>query len=535
MKKIKKGFTLVELLVVIAILAILATVSTITYFVFVNSAKQSADEQAVTQMNIALEAQQALNAPKNVEEAKDVLEDAGFNVSDYVPLNKNYIFYYDSSEIRVLIFDQEQEKVTFPENLAEKYKNVSEKLGSWWTLNDNVYVWNTLEGLTGDISEDSVTFKNALVNANNNESVRLDSDLTVNNNFFDNGTLYNDKGIPYQANYFPTNKNGVANIDLNGHVLTIQSASYVGGFTGSFQIHEPTIANINISNGTIKGVSPTSCFNVETNSSLNLDKVTFINEDDSNDTNAFSVESYAKLTISDSTIKAGNGDTCSVFLGGDQSEVNIFNSTLESASYGISTNASGDQSWNVRLNVSNSSIKTNNGSGVLVNVPGQYMFSDSNISGNGIGVAIRGGNANFENCVIEESGDNTKFRDLGLSAEFSLSPVAGTPFANKGQWASGDAIQYGGLIVGDWAANYGYNSNVTLQNTEIHMNDIWSDLPIVYLSQDSGFKTDFNYDSESRFYNNSTSTTPAELAIKVNSANYVDAGLTEGFVNINKI
>lgn len=119
-RRFKKGFTLVELLVVIAILAVLAGVSVIGYLSFTSQARTSADEQAVTQMNIALEAQEAIDKPENVEEAKDVLEAAGFSVDDYVPLDKDNIFYYDNDEIRVLIFDQADKKVTFPQELAEK-------------------------------------------------------------------------------------------------------------------------------------------------------------------------------------------------------------------------------------------------------------------------------------------------------------------------------------------------------------------------------------------------------------------------------
>ena len=59
MKQTKKGFTLVELLVVIAILAILATVSVVGYTSFITKAQISADEQAVVQMNVVLQSVQA--------------------------------------------------------------------------------------------------------------------------------------------------------------------------------------------------------------------------------------------------------------------------------------------------------------------------------------------------------------------------------------------------------------------------------------------------------------------------------------------
>lgn len=123
MKNKKKGFTLVELLVVIAILAILATVSVVGYLAFTEKAQQSADEAAVTQMNTVLAGEGVTNKPADVEEAKKMLEAAGFNVDDYTPLKSNYIFYYDSSEYMVLIYDQEEQKVIYPQELVELYSN----------------------------------------------------------------------------------------------------------------------------------------------------------------------------------------------------------------------------------------------------------------------------------------------------------------------------------------------------------------------------------------------------------------------------
>ena len=54
MKNSKKGFTLVELLVVIAILAILATVAVVGYTSFIDKANQSNDRTLVAQLNTAI-------------------------------------------------------------------------------------------------------------------------------------------------------------------------------------------------------------------------------------------------------------------------------------------------------------------------------------------------------------------------------------------------------------------------------------------------------------------------------------------------
>ena len=55
MKKTKKGFTLVELLVVIAILATLSTVAIVSYVSFVNKADESAAKAEAEQIDLLIE------------------------------------------------------------------------------------------------------------------------------------------------------------------------------------------------------------------------------------------------------------------------------------------------------------------------------------------------------------------------------------------------------------------------------------------------------------------------------------------------
>lgn len=58
----RKGFTLVELLVVIAILAILATVSVVGYTSFINSADQAAMDQETHQIENIIDSALIINA-----------------------------------------------------------------------------------------------------------------------------------------------------------------------------------------------------------------------------------------------------------------------------------------------------------------------------------------------------------------------------------------------------------------------------------------------------------------------------------------
>ena len=66
-----KGFTLVELLVVIAILAILATVSVVGYTSFITDANNSVALQELTQIRNAVVAEDITNAKFDLNDADD--------------------------------------------------------------------------------------------------------------------------------------------------------------------------------------------------------------------------------------------------------------------------------------------------------------------------------------------------------------------------------------------------------------------------------------------------------------------------------
>ena len=130
MKNSKKGFTLVELLVVIAILAILATVAVVGYTSFIEKANISADQQAVTQMNNLLRADE-IDKPTDIFSLFELLAGAGLDAEDYHPLSKNTRFYWDSDKNRVLYTDA-NDVVMFP----EEYKGESYVVGTsnWYSL-----------------------------------------------------------------------------------------------------------------------------------------------------------------------------------------------------------------------------------------------------------------------------------------------------------------------------------------------------------------------------------------------------------------
>ena len=109
----KKGFTIVELVIVIAVIAILAAVLIPTFAGIIKKANLSADQQAVRQMNVALATASAEKTPANIDEVAKILADAGFNAEDtLVPVSKDHRFYW-SATYNVIVLVKGNE-VVFP-------------------------------------------------------------------------------------------------------------------------------------------------------------------------------------------------------------------------------------------------------------------------------------------------------------------------------------------------------------------------------------------------------------------------------------
>lgn len=116
-RKLKKAFTLVELLVVIAILAILATVSVVGYTQFTKRAHLSNDQSTIGMINDNLRAASVGNEPESVSDALSLLYQVGFTSDKLEPYSAGYHYVYDSSDNMFYLVD-DNDKIVFPEEKA---------------------------------------------------------------------------------------------------------------------------------------------------------------------------------------------------------------------------------------------------------------------------------------------------------------------------------------------------------------------------------------------------------------------------------
>ena len=113
----KKGFTIVELVVVVAVIAILAAVLIPTFSGVIAKANLSADQAAVRQMNETLAIAEATDSDVKLQTIKKVLADNGY-ATDLDPVSAGYNFGWIAEEKVIVLVDKDN-KVVFP----EKYEN----------------------------------------------------------------------------------------------------------------------------------------------------------------------------------------------------------------------------------------------------------------------------------------------------------------------------------------------------------------------------------------------------------------------------
>ncbi len=141
-KKLKKAFTITELVIVIAVIAILAAVLIPTFSNVINRANESADIQAVREMNIALDNAEALNGkPTSVSEAMDILAADNLDARGYRALAKNHAILYHLGENIVVYLNTSTYEIEYPEGLSITYSETT--LGNWYNLDGRMEGDNT--------------------------------------------------------------------------------------------------------------------------------------------------------------------------------------------------------------------------------------------------------------------------------------------------------------------------------------------------------------------------------------------------------
>ena len=124
----KKGFTIVELVIVIAVIAILAAVLIPTFTNLIKKANESSDMQAARQMNTFLSAEGAVER-NTIFDVFAVLHEAGLDANNFKPLVKGTYFFWDDKIDRIIYTDGEHKCYTEEMNYIMQFGNFTPDFG----------------------------------------------------------------------------------------------------------------------------------------------------------------------------------------------------------------------------------------------------------------------------------------------------------------------------------------------------------------------------------------------------------------------
>ncbi len=119
----KKGFTIIELVVVIAVIAILAAVLIPTFSSIIKKANESVDIQAAKNMNTFLATADITDGVDSILDVYDVFEESDYIVENYAPLYKGRSYYYSVEDNMVLYLDTDG-NVIYPEGKITTGKTI---------------------------------------------------------------------------------------------------------------------------------------------------------------------------------------------------------------------------------------------------------------------------------------------------------------------------------------------------------------------------------------------------------------------------
>ncbi len=267
MKLRRKGFTIVELVIVIAVIAVLAAVLIPTFSNLIKKANESVDIQLVRNMNVILEQDEALNGkPADVAKVKEILAQNG--IANPTPAYSESAFAWDSEENVIVLINSNTQKGVYP----KEYEGVEYK-STWELLAGKVNVSMESLGSTLEEALENVEFGQTIVLSSDQElnvpSLPKNVDIDLNGNKL---TLAN--GLTMLENSNVTLSNGkVESTQISvstGATLTLEEVEFKSN--GSCAIFPLTASSVNISNSTIISDCP-----IGTNYSDNTSRAVNVN------------------------------------------------------------------------------------------------------------------------------------------------------------------------------------------------------------------------------------------------------------------
>ena len=293
----KRGFTIIELTIVVAVIAILSAVLIPTFAGIIRKSRESADQQAVRNMNTVLSAA-VLDEDSNIYDVYEALNESNIDADNYKPLFKDRFFFYDGAKQQVVYTDSDY-KILYPEHLAKV--TTEEDRAKWISLSGTIKEVNVKDvAITGNTAkieeaEELVAVFNAINDKDSKvkdvNTIELPASLNLMGAELNtaevttltvkgpeagatlSGVVNLDAVRENDSNSAGTNRNyfaglvGLSNGDVTFENITIEnstfgcdSATMVGVFVGHAQSGTVTLKNVKVNNVTVRGMMKVGTF-----------------------------------------------------------------------------------------------------------------------------------------------------------------------------------------------------------------------------------------------------------------------------------
>ena len=244
-KNNRKGFTIVELVIVIAVIAILAAVLIPTFASVIKKANLSADQQAVATMNKQLAIVDVDEDIDSLPDAITALADAGLDLEDYKPLTKDHYFYFAIiNETPMVLLADKNDDVVFPEDAK------GSDTAKWFSLSGQAPIDTSFKAVDGVATvNNGAQLANVIQNAKDKKdtvsNVTLNADVNLRGAGVDFGKVNYDLTID-------GNDKTLAGVRADDNVVTPTGGEFAGhtygfGFIPSIEAGTTvTIENITL-------------------------------------------------------------------------------------------------------------------------------------------------------------------------------------------------------------------------------------------------------------------------------------------------
>ena len=315
----KKGFTIVELVIVIAVIAVLAAVLIPTFVNLTRKANLSADTVIAKEINTIIAAENAIDEFEGFEDVIEALYSNGFYLANLNTKTEGCFFIWDSETNKMLLVDAKDDfKVLFPES------GYTAKGATWHLVCSDRDLLTDIatDGMVVNYAVSSADSLNQIIAAGTSEPIFVDKNFEIEEGSaiaFKNGAeatlILGDSSLSTEGTI-----NG-APVYVSESTLTIQGGTLnaSGKFTNIY--------------GTF------SCaIGYEGGSKLTVVDVNFIGDTGIN--GAMKTDGHVELVVEDSTFEvSGSGVVLSTGNYGSTAEIN--NCTISAGEYAIFTSQGG--------------------------------------------------------------------------------------------------------------------------------------------------------------------------------------------------